>query len=404
MMLSAEEEASAQQLITHVKGVVASVAPSNEVSIHGSRYTGLASPLSDIDFAISLPEEGNSHSKHGSRRTHPVILKAARRLLRKIMSALQKSKRYKNIDYIAARIDLVTATDLDTGIVIQISALAPYKPAREYTMMYLKEYAGLRPLYTLIRHSLVMRNLTTVYEGGIGSYPLLIMIVTALKHADTPFGSDDLGKQLLHVLQFWSNADLYNNGYSADPPRVFQKISSKIETRKTRDERADPCLRGIKYIGKQYIEKPWLLCLQDPGNSTNDLGKKATEVRSIQGVFTVGYNHILNAMRQWNILTARNVKLRMCYTFLDKLVRANYADFENQRARLRNADQPVHDPLPQPMKTSTSVIRRNLSEAKYIEHQSPLSIRKVVTRFDPHKHQDTILQPSKLSDSIESKN
>ena len=372
MMPTVEEEASVQQLITHVKDVVASIAPSNEISIHGSRYTGLASPLSDIDFALSLPEEENSHSKHGSRPTHPVIQKAGRKLLRKIMYALQKSHRYENIEYISARVDLVTATDISTGIVSQISALASYIPAREYTMMYLKEYASLRPLYTLLRHSLVIRNLTTVYEGGIGSYPLLIMIVTALKHADTPFGSDDLGKQLLHVLQFWSDADLYNNGYSADPPRVFPKISSKAETRMSLDKRADPYLRGIEYIGKQNVDKPWLLCMQDPGNPTNDLGKKATEIRYIQGIFSAAYDHIRYAIRQWNGLTARNTEVTVFYTFLNKLVRANYTNFESQRARLRNPNHSLHCLLAQPMKPGIPLIRRYKLAAKSSQNRSAM--------------------------------
>ena len=413
MMLTIEEEASAQQLINHVKDVVTSVAPSNEISIQGSRYTGLASPFSDIDFAVSLPEEENSHSQHGSRPTHPVIQKAGRKLLREIMYALEKSQRYEHVEYVHARVDLVTATDLSTGIVSQISALAPYMPAREYTMMYLKEYASLRPLYILLRHSLVIRDLTTVYKGGIGSYPLLIMIVTALKHADTPFSSDDVGKQLLHVLRFWSDADIYNNGYSADPPRVFPKVSSKSEIRTSLDKHADPYLRGIEYIGKQNKDKPCLLCLQDPGNPTNDLGKKATEIWYVQGIFSAAYDHILDAIRTWNKLKTRDIKMTKFYTFLNKLVRADYTDFESQRAKLRSFDHlhsMVHQMPAQPKKSSAAVIRRYRPVAKPLENRIAIQKvgarlnRMVVSSYDPYRNKTMIPQPSKLSNVAESMN
>lgn len=337
-----EEETSVQKLISQVKEIVASVAPSSELIVHGSRYTKLASPLSDIDFVLSIPEYEKNPLERGPSSTRRQATRAVQKLLWKVYRAVRPIARAGSVEFIHARIPLVAAVDKVTGLSLQFSALTPYLPAREYTMLYLSEFPSLRTLYVLLHHSLLIRQLTTVYDGGLGSYPLLIMIVTALKHAGTTFGDNELARQLLYVLDFWSHADLQSNGYSADPPRVFKKFlfaDNKLTLHERSSRLTDPVLRGIDILRKPRPDNPCLLCLQDPGNPTNDLGKAATEIQKVQALFSYAYRGLANSMIRFGYKVQKRPDTARTYAFLDPLVRARYDDFEIQRKVVREGSK-----------------------------------------------------------------
>lgn len=315
-----------------MKEIVAAVAPMSELDVHGSRYTKLAGPLSDIDFCLSLPEYEKKPGERGPSSFRPQAQRAAYRLLWKVQRALKPIAREGSVEFIHARVPLVAALDNVTGLSLQFSSLVPFIPAREYTMLYLSEFPSLRALYALLRHSLLIRQLTTVHNGGLGSYPLLIMIVTALKHAGTIFERNDLGRQLLHVLGFWSDADLQTNGYSADPPRVFRKFIGSARKKDLKAQSADPVLKGIDAIRKPRPSHPWLLCLQDPGTPTNDLGKNALDIEMIQAFFSQAYRSLAKNLVRCEFIAERN---RASFSFLEQLVRARYDDFEARREVVR---------------------------------------------------------------------
>lgn len=331
-----EEETAVQNLIAHVKEIVATVAPSSELIVHGSRYTKLAGPLSDIDFCLLLPEYEKNPLERGPSSSRRQAMRATQQLLRRIQRALRPIARENSVEFIHARIPIVAALDKATGLSLQFSALAPYFPAREYTMLYLSEFPGLRTLYVMLRHSLLIRQLTTVHDGGLGSYPLLIMIVTALKHFGTTFGRDELARSLLHVLDFWSHADLQKNGYSADPPRVFSKTAKRFSLEAKEEHASDPILKGIDLIRKPRETKPWLLCLQDPGNPINDLGKNALSIVKVQAVFSYFYRSLAKSIRRWEHMEKDR---REHFSFLDPLVRAKYDGFERKRRAVRESSR-----------------------------------------------------------------
>ena len=338
-----DEEASTRELINHARSVVASISPAHEVVIHGSRYTGLASWLSDIDFCVSLPGYEKDPLTRGPSLSRPEARRAGEKFLRSIMSALGHWTRYQHIHYIrGARVPLVATLDINTGLTLQFSTLAPFLPSREFTMYYLSEFTSLRYLYILLRHTLLIRELTTVHDGGIGSYPLLIMIVTALKHAPPAFDRQDLGTQLSHVLKFWSEADLYNNGYSCDPPTTFSKTNIRMSVAVREERMADPLLDGIDFIRKPRPNKTFLLCLQDPGNPRNDLGKNAHSIKHIQGVFLAMHEHLMSQIEKYGRVVDlgdehQKKGLLDDFSFLEPMVGADYTVFEQRRRKLSKA-------------------------------------------------------------------
>ena len=338
MKPTSDEEKSTQAVISLARSVVAEVAPTSVLTMHGSRYTGVANPLSDIDFSVSLPAFQKDPLERGPSNHRPEARRGGTALLRKIEKALVKSPRHELVYFIVARVNLVVAADTNTGLPLQFQTLASFMPAREYSMQYLSEFPGLRPLYVLLRHFLLMRDFTGTREGGVGSYSLLIMIVTAFKHSRQTFAPEDLGLQLLHVLHFWSTADLYTYGYAADPPMTFTKIPPKTSVEERKARLADPILKGIDIIRKPKKEMPFLLCLQDPGNPTNDLGKRIVQIKHIQACFTTARENLFHSLRTWETLIEYNAcRKDKPYSFLDPLVGGDYQTFQQRRERLANA-------------------------------------------------------------------
>ena len=232
MRLSPQEEAASEMVISDVNSVARNELEIKPLTLLGSRSTGLATPISDFDFTFELPnslpgggmipssENRVSQPQPQKNKNKPKAVKA----LKKMGRHFRLSNKFSSTNLVQfARVPIIRSTHVATGLEVQIQTTAPYQAAHDYSIAYLTEFPSLRPLYIVLRYCLAIRHLTTVFEGGLGSYSILMMIVTALKHSSGKFTSEDLGGQLLHVLDFYGKADLYKVGFSANPPRVFEK-------------------------------------------------------------------------------------------------------------------------------------------------------------------------------------
>ncbi|KAL9122263.1 MAG: hypothetical protein Q9187_001182 [Circinaria calcarea] len=324
------ETSAVQSAVDLVQKIVTSALPSNALSLFGSRYTGLAGPLSDVDFNLSLPEFKGDTSIRGPSNTRPEACRAGMRVLKRLGRVLSSNGQFSNVKIIPARIPLLTATHHATGVAFQFQTLARTLPSREWTSDYVSEYPSLRPLFLLLRHSLKIRGLVTVQFGGLGSYPLAMMIVAALKHAAASFSRDDLAGQLIHILDFYANADLYKHGFSADPFRMFTKITKPLSAEEREANSRDPYLWSIDLIRKCHPDKPWALCLQDPADPVNDLGRKTYQIKHVQASFAAARQRIWSRVQRWDRM---DIKTRQTWAqgLLDPLVRARYDEFEASR-------------------------------------------------------------------------
>ncbi len=348
MRLSPQEEAASQLVISDVNSVARNEPEIESLTLLGSRSTGLATPISDFDFTFTLPDSNpggwglpssEASASQAQSSDSDNKLKAVR-ALRKVDRRFRYSPKFSNTDFVRyARVPIIRSKHVPTGLDVQIQTLAPYQAAHDYIAAYLSEFPSLRPLYIILRYCLEVRGLTTVYEGGLGSYSVFMMLVTALKHSSGKFASDDLGGQLLHVLEFYGKADLYKFGFSADPPRIFEKQREgwSLEERVART--TDLQLSGIDQMQKFYPRKPYLLCLQDPVNDLNDLGKNAYAIKHIQATFNKAKESIEAILEGGNEKLDDRVKGRI-WSCLDSLVRANYIPFEVRRSKIERYANP----------------------------------------------------------------
>ncbi len=336
MRLTPAEEAAAQLVMSDVRSITRKSLRKAPLTMLGSRSTGLATPLSDFDLTFSIASPDNGCGDRGPSVFSRPLIRQAVDSLRDVEKDLRYSIKTQNTELVFARIPIIKTKHRGTGLRIQIQTMAHHQPAQEYVTAYLNELPSLRPLFIVLRYCLEIRGLTTVYEGGLGSYSLLMMIVNALKHSIGTFTSDDLAGQLLYVLYFYGSADLYQHGFSANPPRLFDKLKEKWSIRERLARSKDPQLRGIDEIVRgQNRRKPYLLSLQDPANDSNDLGRNSYAIKHVQAVFNKARQSILSALEQGQVQPEGHGK-EGTWSYLDPLVRADYKSFEENRSKVEH--------------------------------------------------------------------
>ncbi|KAL8820978.1 MAG: hypothetical protein Q9191_007403 [Dirinaria sp. TL-2023a] len=355
-----EEEAS-RILVSDVRGLIAEQFRHNPLLIIGSCRTGLADRLSDIDLALTFPDIEKKPLDRGPSSLSKKRRRLLKRVLRAVHRILSNSKVFeRDTELIHARIPIVRVTHTATGLRVEIQTLVSSSIVQEYVASYLAEYPTLRTLYLVFRSALHIRGLTNVRLGGLGSYPILIMIVNALKHASGQFASDDLANQFLYILDFYGNADLYMHGFSPDPPRQFlkRKEGRKMTAGQKEMRMQDPMLRGIDIMKTYDAKKPYLLCLQDPADPTNDLGKKAYGIKHVQEMFRQFSRQLRDQMETWD-----EGKERSPYGLLGNFLEADYFKLDYQRRRMRGW-----------------VIKREPSLAAMLDAQFPLTECKLFSK------------------------
>ncbi len=337
MRLSPAEEAAAKLVHSDVTLILRKHLLPKSLTLLGSRSTGLAAPTSDFDYRVEIDSPEQASRKDSQGLTPKAAKRTTKSPLKRILRGLQESKDIVATELVHVPVATVKCRHRATGLDIQFRAMSPSKASQQYTAAYLSEFPSLRPLYILIRHFLEIRDLTSVFLGGLSPYTILMMIVAALKHSSGKFPPNDLGGQLLHILDFYGNADLYENGFSADPPRTFKKIRENKRTPKEREALySDLQLQGVEHlIENSNPRKPYLLCLQDPAHAYNDLGKHSYAIKHVQNTFKKMHISLKVALS-----LAQSTQKYEDWSFLTPMVRADYSLFEIDRRNIERCNKP----------------------------------------------------------------
>ena len=337
MRLDKSERKAAKHVQSAVEKFADEYAPGGRVELVGSYSTGLASPLSDLDFRIVLPDFEKSLLQRGPSPTRPKAQKASLEALFKCRKTLRNQAHiWRDVELVYGSIRLVSATHRKAAMQVQIQQHGSQSFLTSSVMMaFQSEFPTLRSLYILLKAALAVRGLDKPFTGGLSSYPLLIAIVNALKHCEFKTKRKDVAKHLLFVLHFYANGDLLNTGFRLEHPRTFPKIDpSESQSNFGQGRRAND-FEGMIQIAIRNPQCPYALCLQDPLNPGNDLGKKAHAVKQIQAVFRAAYAEIQSSMALWEQMGVAERKASQ-NNLLDVLVKANYERMENAR-RTRQA-------------------------------------------------------------------
>ncbi|KAF8391349.1 hypothetical protein HHK36_023653 [Tetracentron sinense] len=257
-----EEQASRNAAVECVFDVVKYIWPHCKVEVFGSFKTGLYLPTSDIDVVIL----------ESKVRTPQMGLLALSR-------ALSQRGIAKKIQVIAkARVPIIKFVEKRSGVAFDISFDVINGPkAAEFIKDAVAKLPPLRPLCLILKVFLQQRELNEVYSGGIGSYALLAMLIAQLQGFQEFQASieHNLGVLLINFFDFYGRKlNTWDVGVSCKGASTFFLKSNK---------------------GFLNTTRPFLLSIDDPQGTDNDIGKNSFNYFQIRSAFAMAFSTLTNA-------------------------------------------------------------------------------------------------------------
>uniref|UniRef100_A0A1A7W7U4 Terminal nucleotidyltransferase 4A n=1 Tax=Iconisemion striatum TaxID=60296 RepID=A0A1A7W7U4_9TELE len=253
-----EEEAMRRDVVNRIEGVIKDLWPTARVEIFGSFSTGLYLPTSDIDLVVF------------GKWDHPP--------LQELEQALKKRNVAGNFPIKVldkATVPIVKLTDCETKVKVDISFnVDTAVRAAQFIKSYLKKYTVLPPLIFVLKQFLFQRDLNEVFTGGISSYSLILMAISFLQlhpRIDTRRTNINLGILLIEFFE------LYGRNFN------YMKTGIRVKN-------------GGAYLSKEDVLKamgngnrPSMLCIEDPIQPGNDVGRSSYGVLHVKQVFDFAY-------------------------------------------------------------------------------------------------------------------
>lgn len=272
------EVAARTSLIEEITRIIARSAGSAvQVNTFGSQEIGMATFLSDIDIRLSF---------HDGPPSPRMLLK---RMI-SVETALFQSPDFMLVSLRNSRFPIINAQHKHTGIDIQIVSRPDTNAQREAMVRYLRQIPALRSVYMVLKAALGIRGLVDVFNGGIGSYGLFMMLVASIQrpHSSPPKSTSGC---LRRFLGFYTDLDMTKYGISVSPPKKFKKhdaFTMDIKAHIAAARRRGDYIRAAQWvIGQTRLYQPYLFCLQDPANPLNDLGRKSNAIKHLRRTLVV---------------------------------------------------------------------------------------------------------------------
>lgn len=201
-------------LLERLREVTSKVFPAAKMLVFGSYATDLYLPTSDIDVCVM----GSGESQRDA--------------LRRLGSALRQQgfERVQCIDN--AKVPIVKCVDSNSGISVDVSFDVSNGPENVGLIQdYLRRYPALRPLVLVLKCFLLQRKLNEVFSGGIGSYCLILVVMSHLQmygsnFRRSPDQKPSLGTLLIDLLHLYGKLFNYTNVGLA--PRGLGSYFSKV--------------------------------------------------------------------------------------------------------------------------------------------------------------------------------
>ncbi|KAE8839758.1 hypothetical protein PTNB73_04169 [Pyrenophora teres f. teres] len=308
------EQNARKQVIDQVRNHVLEQVPKHHIEVFGSQITGLALPTSDIDFRLRSQRQVEDPKLAIWPPPEDERRKCVATLRDLFFKVFKKKRCYILIALRHARYPLIAAQDQRSGLDVQIVLANDTWLSREIMAKYMQEIPYLQKLYSVVKTILNVRGLSDVFRGGFGSYSLFMMVVASIKHMPHP--RNDAAGALMNFLQFWAELDTKTKGVSIKPVEFFDKIAYPVRT--------DTANAQIKN-GEIKPLPDYMLCLRDPADETNDLGRKGIAIKHIQATFA----HLHSTL-------ARDVKVNTRISLLTPLVGTSYMLNLRRREKLEN--------------------------------------------------------------------
>lgn len=315
---SAEEKIIAEEAVKDLQHAVTSGFPNMSVEIMGSRATGVATPLSDIDVNIVSVDETRPDVVEQREEAVKLLRGLSKRIRIDAKDPAVGNSRKLSVSSLIhrARVPILRLYHQRTGLEIQVQYTNDGYNTTEYAKKFMREYPTLKTLFRVLKQALGARGLTDSKFGGIGSYPLLNLIIACLKSHELEGGPQNIADQLIYCLDFCSNIDFLATGIIVEPFELF-----------TRQNKIDgTCLA----VGQRPAERG-LMYLQDPADPSNNLGISTFRFRDIQATFIALRTALQQDMDKWDQTPQSSLTDRRQWSLLSLLVGESYRIFQLSR-------------------------------------------------------------------------
>ncbi|CAH1992612.1 unnamed protein product [Acanthoscelides obtectus] len=254
------------EVVARIEKIILSKWNEAKVEVFGSYRTGLYLPTSDIDLVVL-----------GKWSSLPLRTLEQEFLEKDI--AVENS--IKVLD--KASVPIVKLTDKKTDIRVDISFnMSNGVKSAELIRTYVEKFPVLPKLVYVLKQFLLERDLNEVFTGGISSYSLILMCISFLQlHPRQDSIRDNSANLGVLLLEFF---ELYG--------RKFNYINTGIRIRD-----------GGKYINKEEMQRemvdghrPSMLCIEDPLQPSNDIGRSSYGVLQVKQAFEYAYTILNNVM------------------------------------------------------------------------------------------------------------
>lgn len=346
-----KEVAAARRAVNDIESVVrASDGTFHRLDLIGSRASGLATPLSDIDLNCLTSDDP------GQAEIQPnVAIKALGVLFKNMRFGKRADEDVIMTSYFAAkaRIPIIVGVHSPTGLEFQIQSASSGYGTLETVKCLSAEYPTLTALFKILKQMLKMRGLADGRHGGLTSYPLLIMIAVSLKQNAAQTDPYDVGLHLLQFLDFYSTLDFYNTGITHTPSRhvTTSSANAAAESFYTNEQTAlstidlvtqdpigaIPMLFNVKHK-LDVVHEPkndFMMTLHDPANPYNDLGRSAHMIKHIQATFMDIRSKLRKEMSLWDRdIRAGGQSQSRPSSLLHPLIKGDYSMYNLERTRV----------------------------------------------------------------------
>ncbi|KKK24751.1 hypothetical protein ARAM_006045 [Aspergillus rambellii] len=309
----------------------------------GSWRTGFAMSHSDLNFLLPVQDPLRSVSSIRSPSpARPQMLRLHREVLEKVETALRKSPKY-SLELERTSSQGLAAIHEPTGLRIQFQCGEGIPASVEYIRDYHAEYPILRSLYMTTRLILETKKLFGSDSESIRSETLIMVLAAFLKMNHGRFRREDSCAQALlaFLRSLGLEINLASTGIAVDPPGLFNAGSLKAASRiyKSENEDLPAHLRGqyalLKTKKGPAARKPAAasqLCVQDPANYMNDLGRSCKRTPEIQAGFAKAYKSLQEALSLWEEPEPQATRK----SILNNVLHANFHAFHLRRRLLGN--------------------------------------------------------------------
>lgn len=311
---SRSEIESRNRTISKLRSAVKEFWPDADLLIFGSYATDLYLPGSDIDCVIN--------SKHKD--------KDSRQALYSLSTFLKRKGLAQQMEVIAnARVPIIKFVDPDSLLHIDVSfERTNGVEAANLIRSWLEEQRGLRELVLIVKQFLHARKLNSVYNGGLGGFTTICLVYSFLKLHPKILSNeieplDNLGVLLIDFFE------LYGKNFAYDDIGISLNDGSN---------KGAPFgyFRKKDYPELLRLERnTFTLCIQDPGDPTNNISRSSYNIRGIKKAFSGAFDLLTNRCYE---LYAASYKNRRGQSILGNVIkyRGKLREFKDERSLVVN--------------------------------------------------------------------